>query len=572
MKMKKMLLTQFNSLIQLSKSKKNRVSANQKQLFFALLVAFAFSSQTDVSAQIFQQQLNSPDTFSLTGAGTVPDNVYFNQANPTSAQFNYAQQTAALSLVSDGNKLTWTKTAYSNSGVIARTTSLSANDPTSLIVKLDLSLDTLTLGAAALTFYMGSNFPTSGTAAPAAANINSQFVVNCYAGVSGVGAGWNALPVGQTQNNYPFGLHTKQTIMWVINNSGSPLSYQAPDNSIQSVDGGNFDVWVGGKKSISNLAVTTAGVPTQNLAIRFAGGFETFSFSNFLITSVPTIPVLNPAINLDSTSFKASWKTVQGATGYKFDAATDTGFTSYVKGYHGYDAGKGTNVTVTGLTAGTTYYYRARSYNTYAAGTNTSGNSIVQSVVAMTPLPITFSSVNATKKNASQLELVWKVASSNDVSNYQVEKSIDGVKFSVIGRVVPNSNSVSGIASFGFVDASVQITTNYYRIKAIAKDGSVTYSQVVSVVSNKVGLSIKGYPNPVRNGNFSLQLAGLVSGSYNINVYDFSGKLISSKPYKANGSDIESVNLNVSSLKTGNYIVELNGNATKLTTSLFINN
>ena len=80
--------------------------------------------------------------------------------------------------------------------------------------------------------------------------------------------------------------------------------------------------------------------------------------------------------NRTATSFTANWSSVNRATGYRLDVATDGSFTNYVSGYQDLDVGNTTSRNVTGLIPNTFYYYRVRSYN----GNRTSPNSNVVSV------------------------------------------------------------------------------------------------------------------------------------------------------------------------------------------------
>ncbi len=59
----------------------------------------------------------------------------------------------------------------------------------------------------------------------------------------------------------------------------------------------------------------------------------------------------------------ATWPSVTGATRYLLDVSTSSSFDSFVDGYHDLDVGDATGRVVTGLTRGTTYYYRVHAYS-----------------------------------------------------------------------------------------------------------------------------------------------------------------------------------------------------------------
>jgi hypothetical protein len=66
------------------------------------------------------------------------------------------------------------------------------------------------------------------------------------------------------------------------------------------------------------------------------------------------------------SSFMATWPSVPGAKGYSLDVSQSSSFDSFVDGYHGLDVGGVTGRVVTGLSRGTTYYYRVRAYGAAA--------------------------------------------------------------------------------------------------------------------------------------------------------------------------------------------------------------
>ncbi|HET9418158.1 MAG TPA: NF038122 family metalloprotease [Chthoniobacterales bacterium] len=87
-----------------------------------------------------------------------------------------------------------------------------------------------------------------------------------------------------------------------------------------------------------------------------------------------TVEIEPPQVSAPTrSSFMTTWQRVPGARGYRLDVATDSSFTQYVEGYRDLDVGNVTGCSVTGLSGGTTYYYRVRAYDS----TSTSANSEV---------------------------------------------------------------------------------------------------------------------------------------------------------------------------------------------------
>ena len=101
----------------------------------------------------------------------------------------------------------------------------------------------------------------------------------------------------------------------------------------------------------------------------------------YIDSGAPSAPIANPATFVASYSFRANWRSVSGATGYRLDVATNNWFTNYVTGYQNLNVGNALSRSVTGLNPSTSYYYRVRAYN----GNATSGNSNVVSVTTRLP-------------------------------------------------------------------------------------------------------------------------------------------------------------------------------------------
>jgi hypothetical protein len=169
-------------------------------------------------------------------------------------------------------------------------------------------------------------------------------------------------------------------------------------------------------------------------------------------------------------------------------------------------------------------------------------------------LPVTVTSVKANQKG-KDISVEWQVENESNMMQYDVERSVDGIRFSKIGAVEA-ANKVTG--TYSLADNSPATGYNYYRIRSIDINGKSTYTQIVKVSVDAIAKSgIAIYPNPVVSGIINLQLTNQPEGIYYVSVTNQIGQPVLSKKIKHNdGNNSESIQLN-KTLPHGTYQVEV---------------
>ena len=177
--------------------------------------------------------------------------------------------------------------------------------------------------------------------------------------------------------------------------------------------------------------------------------------------------------------------------------------------------------------------------------TNSSGNCATMIV------PIELMAFKARSTNNNAIELTWQTASETNNRGFEIERSTDGETFSSIDFVKSQGDSKT-FKSYQFIDnQSVANVHNYYRLRQMDNDGKETVSNIVSVKTAATS-KILVTPNPARtyvSVNFEGE-QGL------LNIYDLLGRVVLTKTLTPNAAQL----LDISSLQTGHYILEITAN------------
>ena len=173
-------------------------------------------------------------------------------------------------------------------------------------------------------------------------------------------------------------------------------------------------------------------------------------------------------------------------------------------------------------------------------------------------LPIQLKSFNSTYKN-NAVTLNWQSIYENNFDFYQLEKSTDASQFTTIATI--KGKSINGnAADYSFIDASIVKDKQYYRLKMVNKDGSFTYSQLITS-SSKSSLEISLYPNPVNN--LLIVTHPQLSESGTLQIFNQEGKLVKSSNTQIGAAQ---TSVDVESLNKGSYVLHFmaNGNTSVL--------
>ncbi|MFY8004433.1 MAG: T9SS type A sorting domain-containing protein, partial [Chitinophagaceae bacterium] len=165
-------------------------------------------------------------------------------------------------------------------------------------------------------------------------------------------------------------------------------------------------------------------------------------------------------------------------------------------------------------------------------------------------LPVTLVSFTASQQN-NEVALNWKTSNETNNKGFVVERSSNGNNWQELLFIAAKAASGSG-AEYAAIDNTPSLGTNYYRLKQIDLDGTVSYSatQMVTVKTKDAKLLV--YPIPAKG--FVTIVVPEQRGSVNYSITNTNGKtvLTGSFPY---GNQPNIIPLN--KLTKGMYFIQV---------------
>lgn len=190
------------------------------------------------------------------------------------------------------------------------------------------------------------------------------------------------------------------------------------------------------------------------------------------------------------------------------------------------------NLTMTGLTAGQTYYIVADGFAGDNCTWSFSGTNIV--------LPVELINFQA-RYDGSVVNLTWATSTEKNNAYFTIERSRDGQEFETVTTIKGANTSHSKI-NYSAVDKAPFGGTNYYRLKQTDNNGDFRYS-AIDIINIKDDDVFKVVPNPAYN-NADIIYSCFGNESATLSIVDYSGREIMNKTVECElGQNVASIDL-----------------------------
>ncbi len=170
-----------------------------------------------------------------------------------------------------------------------------------------------------------------------------------------------------------------------------------------------------------------------------------------------------------------------------------------------------------------------------------------------------FTTISATRNADKTVTVNWGVQNENNINNYNIEQSNDGINFTNIALKNPIANNGTN-PTYSYVDATASKAKNWYRVKANNIAGSPKYTQIVMV--NELGADLPSianisiYPNPVSEGLVNVHFENQPAGLYSIQVSNKLGQVLQTGKVQISANSMLHT-INIGSKATGSYQVTI---------------
>jgi len=175
-------------------------------------------------------------------------------------------------------------------------------------------------------------------------------------------------------------------------------------------------------------------------------------------------------------------------------------------------------------------------------------------------LPVKARAFYATGLSDRTVKLDWEFESDATLDYSDIEYSIDGREFNMIGTAQAHPETDRLSSDYLFIHNKPQSGVNYYRIRMVDNNGIVEYSPIRAINFDDLEAEFNVFPNPTA-GPLTLVSRNLAKypGGIRYQIIDNSGKVL-----LANNVADDNVTIDLSKLASGAYYLQINNDEKQL--------
>ena len=161
-------------------------------------------------------------------------------------------------------------------------------------------------------------------------------------------------------------------------------------------------------------------------------------------------------------------------------------------------------------------------------------------------------------RQGSNAMLNWTTVTETNSDHFEIERSYDGINFTVVGSKLAAGNS-SDVVNYQYADPiSVNSGNIYYRLKSLDKDARSAYSKIVVLRLNAgIVKDFSVYPNPF-SSDLKIQISSEKESAATIRISNAVGQLVVSRNVTIQkGENILVLSSELQTLKPGMHLMEI---------------
>jgi hypothetical protein len=179
----------------------------------------------------------------------------------------------------------------------------------------------------------------------------------------------------------------------------------------------------------------------------------------------------------------------------------------------------------------------------------------------------------ASRKADRTIVVNWSASNEQDIEKYELERSADGRLFT--GIITTPAQKNEALTLYSKTDIGPLAGDNYYRVKAVRKDGVLIFSDVVKIAAEEGDSENKGtitvYPNPVSGKRMQVEFREQEEGRYQLQLINLVGQVVQSTVLFVDGTNSKQQVRLRGSVKPGQYQLRVEGpNGNKEILTVFV--